>query len=143
MSPGTLHEQLTNCTQTLLVVVDGTSSRMIVLGYGRHIDCVKHSNLTQIIKIQSVNEILLILSLTFARVSVALLISRIFAVSKRLKICLHGGTAFMVVVMLVTAALIFPRCRPTEKAWKPTVPGHCWSSAANNGLAYLNGSKFV
>lgn len=127
--------------QSLLLPVMGLAWYSASLGTGHHIECVRPETVFRIIEIEFIAQVLVIFVMTSARISVALLVTRVFATSLTAKIWLYALMIFMTLVMVITACISIPICDPVEKQWNPTVPGTCWSTAAKLSIQYINGSK--
>jgi hypothetical protein len=89
-----------------------------------------------------VAEVLEIYSVIFSRVSAALFVIRLFAVTTGLKRFLYGYTIFMATTLSVTGILVFLQCTPSAGLWDPMVQSNCWPSVARSFIDNFNGGEF-
>lgn len=108
-------------------------------GQGRHFHCMGMENISKILQYSLVYEVLYIYAVTFARVSVAIMVNRLFGVSRRITNGLYAYTAFMFVCMITTSSLLPAACQPRSKWWNPMAPGSCWSRKDVLAIGYVNG----
>ena len=131
-----------NHHRQVLVLVDCiTAWYSTALGIGHHLVCVDIANITEIRKLELADVILAVRSSTFARISVALLVVRLFAVSKTSKICLYGGTSFMVATGLAHFISMALHRTSIEKVTNALVPGTCWPAKKALISAYVQGGE--
>ena len=108
-------------------------------GLEQHIGCVNPLKLPRIFKLQFISVILVAISLIPARISVALLLARLFTISNVRKGWLYGFTIFMTIANIITVATLIAACKPVARRWNPMLPGECWSDHAYLSITYLNG----
>ena len=113
----------------------------MALGLGKHETCIPLSNALTIGKLVYVAEVLEIFSAIVTRISVALFVTRLFAVKAALKRILLAYTVFMALALGATGVLIFLQCRPAKALWDPMVKGKCWSPSTRSFLNYFNGGE--
>nr|POE74545.1 hypothetical protein CFP56_37076 [Quercus suber] len=108
----------------------------IDLGIGKHIGAVTPlSNITGILKLLYVSQIVFDSGITFGKFSVLCFYLRVFTVQSR-----RSKQAFWTTFALVAVFIVYKLptqillCNPPRKYWKPETPGHCDNDYTNFGL---------
>ena len=104
--------------------------------------CLQPDHISRILRLGLVEEVIFSYCLAFPRLAIALLVFRVFAVSRRLRIVLFGHSIFMLGVMCSTGGALFAMCSPRRKFWNPAVPGTCWSYSSALAVGYVNGGWY-
>ena len=78
----------------------------------------------------------------FSRVSVAIMVIRLFPSKKALKNFLIALTALNVIVGVSGLVLIFTQCTPSRKLWDQSVTGHCLDSNIQKDLAIFKACEY-
>ena len=116
--------------------------RTVTLGLGRHSECYSFAAAVRFLELEFIAAVLGTFSTIFARVSVALLVARLFAVTPGVKRFLYTYTTFMVISLAVTESLVFAQCTPAKAFWNSRLlpTAKCWSPKARDFIIYYNGS---
>jgi hypothetical protein len=109
------------------------------LGIGKHFICVDPADSVLLGEFQYIAEFLEIYCVIFARLSAALFVIRLFAITSRLKSFLYGYAVFMTISLAITGVLVLVQCTPTAALWDVTIKGHCWSAEARSFVNNFNG----
>ena len=106
---------------------------------GRHLACLSIPDAIQMAKLQYISEVLEVLGAVCARISAAIFVARLFAVTSQMKILIYGYTIVMAAALIATACTVLTQCKPAAAIWDPLVPGKCWPESARQGMNYFNG----
>lgn len=76
---------------------------------------------------------------TFAlpNVAIAILVNRLLDPQLWRTRLLFVMAVLQVLLALVPCIIVYVQCRPIEKLWNPTLPGHCWDSSVLNDITYF------
>ena len=112
------------------------------LGGTRHIYFLEDTELQTAIKLFWIANVLLVASLCFGKVSVALLLQRLLPRTAKYKrwFLWFVSTSLTLIFIFVTA-VILGQCQPVEALWL-AAPGTCWNKDAVNGWNLFAGSKY-
>ncbi|KAF2230124.1 hypothetical protein EV356DRAFT_536682 [Viridothelium virens] len=102
-------------------------------GQAEHLDNLTRSEAAWIAKSLFANELLWGFINTLLRLSACLFDLKIFGTSRRVEISIWILEALSIIQWLVTLMESLLICKPSRKAWKPAIPGHC----GNEILAYI------
>lgn len=83
------------------------------------------------------------ISLMFSRISICLLLLRLFSVNRGYKIFIWCFIVIIVTTNIATAAIVLPECTPLAKLWDPLLPGTCWAKGTSVIVGRLNGGISV
>lgn len=120
-------------------VVVAVALAMYARGAGYHSSTIGAANVAVIKEYLLVSEVIYIWHMAWTKLSVLLMYYRVFHVPhfKRLVV----AVACLVFVWVITATFLFIFiCVPTQKLWKPELPGHCISEM---GVWVANGSSTI
>ena len=87
------------------------------------------------------NEINTILTLLFIKISIGILLLRIFGTKRMTRWVIYSIIAFVFVTTVISDALVLAQCRPLHKLWNHTAQGSCWSPQVLINIGYFNGGK--
>ncbi|CZR60795.1 uncharacterized protein PAC_10691 [Phialocephala subalpina] len=130
----------------VLAIVFGILQMVLVqlsygYGFGRHFFYLEPQQRVMIMKMQFIAMPLCILSTTAGRVSVALLMLRLFGSTQYRQRFLYFLIAQSVAVNLITIITIFTQCKPVSSIWDPIgVPGKCWDPKVQSFIGYFQGA---
>ncbi|GKZ21774.1 hypothetical protein AbraIFM66951_008761 [Aspergillus brasiliensis] len=110
-------------------------------GLGRHYDTLDVDRAIYCIKLMRMCLFPLLFSTIFLKISISLLLMRLFLTTKMWKIFFWCFIAFNTITSLLDAAIVLPQCDPVARTWDKRVQGTCWPSSAINGAAIAQGSK--
>ena len=83
-------------------------------GVGLHGACLSHQDMVKALRVSIVYSPVIFMSVTFVRISVALIIVRIFAVSQHVKVWLSVCTFRMAFIMITCAVASVFQCHPDK-----------------------------
>ena len=75
--------------------------------------------------LNTVGEIAVSTSLTFARISICCFLARFFTTDLKWKRTLYTIITLVIITYMIWLALYFTRCSPVRKLFYPNIPGHC------------------
>lgn len=135
-----------NCTELSSIVSFGLTFASIKFGFGRHIYYLSPEQAIFALKLQSISMPFFILSLLFTKISICLLLMRIFVTNRVKNYQVWKRAIYIIMSLLVTTSLssiIFAlaQCNPIAKSWNPTISGTCWSRDIRIALYYYQGGK--
>lgn len=111
-------------------------------GLGRHIQSLSHdqNNLVQTYIWQA--QPLQLLANTTGKISIAALLVTLHGPkhAKARKIFVWSTIALQVIFMSASLGLIYSQCTPSQKLWRPDVPGTCNHRDRNRNFGYVQGS---
>ena len=115
-------------------------------GWGRHTYYLlqtekSRERLVQASKLSYMNQVNTILGLLFIKFSISILLLRIFGTKKSWRWALYSIMAFVFITTVVSFSMVLAQCRPLDKLWDPTAPGHCWSPDVVINIGYYNGGQ--
>ena len=110
-------------------------------GLGRHADRLADKEYIFNSRTLYVEEILLILSTLFSRVSVCLFLLRIFTVNVTWRWTLFAIIALTTVTNGASAIILFLQCSPHQKLWNPSIPGTCWEPGVQVAIGQWQGGQ--
>ncbi|RAK89745.1 hypothetical protein BO79DRAFT_192943 [Aspergillus costaricaensis CBS 115574] len=109
-------------------------------GLGRHYDTLDVDRAVYCIKLMRMCLFPLLFSTIFLKISISLLLMRLFLTTKVWKIFFWCFIAFNTITSLLDAAIVLPQCDPVARTWDKRVDGTCWPSSAINGAAIAQGT---
>ena len=109
-----------------MVASFGIDVKSVELGLGKHAGCVSPNKITEDVKLEYIEVILLFVSTLFSRVSVCIFLLRIFSINIHWRWTLYSIMALTVVANITCIITVLTECRPLAKLWNPTTPGSCW-----------------
>ncbi|KAL8950952.1 MAG: hypothetical protein Q9222_003042 [Ikaeria aurantiellina] len=135
-------------TLALIVTIIGLAfnCKMVQEGFGRHLYYLKQT--PKVIPRATFWHIIwqptFFISVTLTRVSICLLLIRIFGVNRTWRLCLWGVTGLIVAIAVPSFVMLFTQCRPYAKSWDPLgTPGYCWPADNNVKVALYSGIMAV
>lgn len=124
----------------MLVISASLTSRIISLGYGRHVHTIDPSVLTLIGLLGYLSGVPVVLAIVWSKTSFAITLVRL--VQGRLKAFIWFIIITMNLFMIISIINIWISCSPVEKLYNPTVPGRCWPINVIVDYAIFSGCKF-
>ncbi|PWY96143.1 hypothetical protein BO94DRAFT_454308 [Aspergillus sclerotioniger CBS 115572] len=109
-------------------------------GLGHHIDSLDMDRAVYCVKLLRMCLFPLLFSTIFLKISISLLLMRLFLTTKIWKIFFWCFIAFNTITSILDAAIVLPQCSPVARAWDKRVDGTCWPKTAINGAAIAQGS---
>lgn len=118
------------------------------LGWGRHTYYLLHTpqsrqRLIEALKLSYMNQINAVCGFLIIKVSIGLLLLRVFGMKKSCRWAIYSTLAFVLLTTVITVAFILAQCRPVAKYWDSGRSGHCWSSEVVLDIQYYNGGWFT
>ena len=110
--------------QLVCLVVNALFLQAINIGVGRHISTLPKAQIQEIAKLVFIDQWLFALDLMLIKFSALAFLARIFDVSRRFKIACRAVAFFNFAFFIFTVSYTL-RCKPTERAWNPYIPGSC------------------
>ena len=110
-------------------------------GVGRHTYYLSFEDSIQANKWNTIAQVPLTLSTTFARASICLFLLRLFTINIAWRRILYLVNGLNIISGLVASTTILSACRPVGKIWNPEAPGTCRAPNINNGLSLFQGGK--
>ncbi|KAJ6781831.1 hypothetical protein PWT90_08777 [Aphanocladium album] len=120
-------------------VVVAVALAMYAKGAGYHSSTIGPANVAIIKEYLLVTEVIYIWHMAWTKLSVLLMYYRVFHVPQFKRLVVAVGCFVFVWVITATFLFIFI-CVPTQKLWKPELPGHCISEM---GVWVANGSSTI
>ncbi len=116
-------------------------------GWGRHtyylLQTLKsRERLIEASKLSTMNQINTILGLLFIKISIGLLLLRIFGSKKSWRWIIRSIMIFVFVTTVISVSMVLAQCRPLDKLWNTTHAGTCWSPEVVINIGYYNGGEF-
>ena len=105
-------------------------------GVGKHITDLSKEQVIQAVKYDWYSQAPATLATCVARISIAILLLRLFGSKKMLRWYLYIITALQTVIGVLLVIVMFVQCRPLTALWGATA-GSCWSPAVEQDIAYL------
>ncbi|KAL2043495.1 hypothetical protein N7G274_003802 [Stereocaulon virgatum] len=127
----------------LLIISEACITEGYIWGLGKHDLDLSFEQLVNILKWDWITATFSILVSIAARISIAILLIRIFGNRKWFKIFLIVFTTLQSVVGIVLIVVVWEQCRPVQGLWNPTIPSRRWNPAIQQDLAYLLQSMFT
>ncbi|KAI1107994.1 hypothetical protein F5Y14DRAFT_437826 [Nemania sp. NC0429] len=129
------YDDYTLAASMLFLLVNGSLvQRIIVWGYGAHVDDVASENVHWIIAYLQIVSGVVRLSTNLARASFAITLLQLS--NEREKVFVWFALLTMLAVTTPAIILPFVSCRPYSKIFDPSIPGTCIDQAAS--VAYFN-----
>ena len=100
---------------------------MVHWGLGRHISTLSPEQLVGFLKWSCLSQIPGVLSTSLARISVAILLWRLFGIKAWFRWYLYVMTALLTAVALTVLVVWGAQCRPINALWGPAPGGSCWN----------------
>ncbi|KAK0507246.1 hypothetical protein JMJ35_010284 [Cladonia borealis] len=83
---------------------------------------------SKIFKLTYVLEVLIVFSVTFVRLSVAMSLFRIFGHRRIWKLILYSVMIWILLLLVINLVIDLATCKPIKKLWDPLSPGTCWDA---------------
>ena len=96
-------------------------------GLGRHTQYLSKKQIFHIKKMLYISEPTILFCCMFTRISIALLLKRLFGINKTRIIGLYSLVAIIIVSTVPVGFLNLLQCRPMQAAWDP-MPNKCWGT---------------
>ena len=124
--------------QVAALIGTGFLTKMIIAGGGKHIWCLHPAQFSETLKWSIIAQILNVIGIGLAKISVALCILRIIDRARTgLAIFLHAVIAFVSASHLSQVILFFVQCRPMAAIWNPHIHGTCFSPHVTYLAGYI------
>lgn len=118
---------------------------MVQQGFGRHLYYLKQT--PAVIPRATYWHIIwqptFFLSVTLVRISICLLLLRIFGVNRHWRWGLWAVIALIITIFIPSFVMLFTQCIPYEKSWNPKINGHCVPASDNIRAALYSGIMAV
>lgn len=116
---------------------------LIRYGIGRHEYYVLLTPglLLKIFELTFISEVVIIFSVTFVRLSIAMSLFRIFGPRRTWKLILYSVMIWMLVLLVISLVFVLAACTPVKKGWDPLSPGTCWDAKAQSITGACVGGK--
>ncbi len=103
---------------------------LVRYGIGRHQYYVLLTPglLSKISKLTYISEVLIIFSVNFVRLSVAMFLFRLFGHRRTWKIVLYSVMVWTLLLWVTSLVFVLAACKPIKKGWDPRSPGTCWDA---------------
>ncbi|KAF2861365.1 hypothetical protein K470DRAFT_281621 [Piedraia hortae CBS 480.64] len=112
----------------------------VPLGFGRHFSVVDHHLASRGIMFLRISEFCLIMSTVFVKISIALLLKKLFLRTRNWGIALWAFIIFNSSCSIFDAIVIFPQCTPVAYNWDKSIPGGtCWPDSVINFIGISQG----
>lgn len=100
---------------------------LVRYGIGRHQYDVSLTPglLSKIYKLTYISEIVIIFSVTFVRLSVAMFLFRLFGHRRTWKFVLYSVMVWILLSGVTSVSFALATCKPIKKMWDPLSPGTC------------------
>ena len=113
-------------------------------GWGRHTYYLlqtphSRARLLEASKLSSMNQINTIIGIFFIKLSIGLLLLRVFGVKRSWRWAIYSIVAFVFVTTVISFSMVLAQCRPLDKLWNTTLPGTCWKLDVVIDIGYYNG----
>lgn len=118
-------------------------TRAVHFGLGMHQNTLSSENARRALEFQWIYQPVLVASTIISRISVAILVIRLFPTKIALKRFLITLTAFNAVIGILALTMIFTQCAPSRKLWDDKVAGHCISGNVQRDLAIFKACKSI
>ncbi|MCJ1423453.1 hypothetical protein MMC29_001336 [Sticta canariensis] len=105
-------------------------------GLGRHAYYLSPEQISLDLKLELMATLASVISNMFSKISICLLLIRIFTTKKAWKRALYVIMALIVATKVSSATLTFPRCKPAAKYWNPNINGTCWPQETQLAIFY-------
>ncbi|KAL8782736.1 MAG: hypothetical protein Q9213_005160 [Squamulea squamosa] len=135
-------------TLALIITINGSAfnCKMVSEGFGRHLYYLKKipNQIPRATFWHIIWQPTFFISVTLTRISICLLLLRIFCVNRRWRLCLWGVAALILAISIPSLIMVFTQCRPYGKSWDPLgIPGYCWPADNNVKVALYSGIMAV
>lgn len=118
-------------------------TQAVHFGLGKHQSTLNPENASRALEFQWIYQPVQVTSTIISRISVAILVIRLFPTKMALRKFLIILTAFNAVVGILAFTVIFTQCSPSRKLWDDKVAGHCISSNVQRDLAIFKACKSI
>ena len=115
--------------------------KQVDYGFGRHIGCLSTKDVIAEAMIIYIEEIPLIFSTLFSRLSGCLFLLRIFTVNIYWRWTLYSIIALTTATNFASATIVLLQCQPLAKLWDQSVSGTCWTPEARLAVRQYQGGK--
>ena len=82
--------------------------------------------LIKIFKVTLIAEVLIVFSVMFIRLSIAVTLLRIFGPQRSWRLILYSVIVWIAITWVAAFAIAMAACTPVQKQWEPLAPGTCW-----------------
>lgn len=83
-----------------------------------------------------------ILASVIARISIAILLARLFGIRRWFRWYVYTVTALQSFCECLLIIVVWAQCRPVEALWNPSIPHKCWDPEIELAFAYLGQGTF-
>ena len=111
-------------------------------GLGKHKSLLSEDALSQILKTNWESQTPGILASIVARISIAVLLCRLFGSRIWLRWYLYVVTALQTVAECLVIIVIWAQCKPVTALWTFTGSRDCWNPVIEKAIAFLGQGKF-
>jgi hypothetical protein len=133
---------LTN-EQVLQIIFTAFVTVSVHYGLGKHIyDITNPEDIIEIVKVNWESTVPGILASITARISIAILLVRLFGVKTWFRWYIYIITASQTIVEILFIIAIWAQCKPVEAIWNPIVSHTCWNPIIQKTLGYLGQGMF-
>ena len=118
---------------------------MVHEGFGRHLYYLKQTpkQIPRATYWHIIWQPTFFLSVTMTRISICLLLLRIFGVNRAWRWALWVTVVLILAINTPSFIMVFTQCRPYAKSWNPLIDGYCWPADNNVKVALYSGIMAV
>lgn len=127
----------------LLIVFQACITKGYLWGLGKHDVDLTTEQLINILKWDWISTTPSILVSIVARISITILLIRLFGNKLWFRRFLIICTGFQSIVAIIVIVVVWAQCRPVQGLWNPTIPASRLNPAVQQDLAYLAQSLFT
>ena len=98
---------------------------------------------SKIFKLTYVLEVLIVFSVTFVRLSVAMSLFRIFGHRRTWQLILYSVMIWVLLLLVINLVIDLATCKPIKKLWDPLSPGTCWDAKTQAIVGAAIGGKLL
>ena len=111
-------------------------------GFGKHIYLLSGDALSQILRTNWESQTPGILASVGARISIAVLLCRLFGSKLWLRWYLYAATALQTTAECLLIIVIWAQCKPVSALWTLNKTRNCWDPAIEKDIAFLGQGQF-
>ena len=128
-----------------MIVVAVMGLYLVRYGVGRHQYYVSLTPglSSKILKLTWIMEVLIVFSVTFVRLSVAMSLFRIFGHRRTWKCILYSLMAWILSLLVINLVIDLAACKPIKKVWDPLSSGTCWDAKTQAVVGASIGGKLL
>ena len=117
-------------------------------GWGRHTYYLlqtPHSRerFLEAYKLLYMNELNTLIGIFFIKLSIGLLLLRVFGIKNSLRWAIYFIVAFVFVTTVISFSMVLAQCQPLAKLWNDSLPGTCWNADVLSNIGYYNGGQYT